>query len=105
MGMCVHLSPEGPTGNSPLGEAAVNLLILQMFMGEPLSPGSGWALGVRVGGPVPALRVPRPAGETDMKNTVLSDRGSAFMCTSDIGGRDGVRSGTGEPLHRPSIEE
>ena len=40
-----------------------------------------------------------------MKNTVLSDRGSAFMCTSDIGGRDGVRSGTGEPLHRPSIEE
>ena len=46
-----------------------------------------------------------PAGETDMKNTVLSDRGSAFMCTSDIGGRDGVRSGTGEPLHRPSIEE
>ena len=31
MGMCVHLSPEGPTGNSPLGEAAVNLLILQMF--------------------------------------------------------------------------
>ena len=74
--MCVHLSPEGPPGNSPLGgggngEAAVSFLILQMFVGEPLSPGSGWALGVRVGGPVPALRVPRPAGETDRQTDSL----------------------------------
>ena len=79
MGMCVHLSPEGPTGNSPLGEAALNLLILQMFVGEPLSPGSGWALGVRVGGPVPALRVPRPAGETDRQTDGQSDVGSADL--------------------------
>lgn len=40
MGTCVHLSLEGSTGNSPLGggengEAAVNLLILQMFVGKP----------------------------------------------------------------------
>ena len=45
------------------------------------------------------------AGETDVKNTVLSDRGSAGMRTRNIGGRDGLRSETGEPLHRPSIEE
>ena len=44
-----------------------------------------------------------PAGETDMKNTVLSERRSAGMCTGDTGGRAGLGSGTG--LHRPSIEE
>ena len=76
VGMCVHLSPEGPPGNSPLGgggngEAAVSFLILQMFVGEPLSPASWWALGVRVEGPVPALRVPRPAGETDRQTDSL----------------------------------
>lgn len=47
------LSPEGPAGNGPLGgsgdgKATINSFILQMFAGEPLSPGARWALRIQI---------------------------------------------------------